>query len=83
LLKYYHIAKTLIDNFECFEMYYIPRERNTKVDLISKQASTKKVRHLKTIIQETLQALTIDTEDAMAEEEEEPEWMTPYRNFLI
>ena len=26
LLKYYHIAKTLIENFECFKIYYIPRE---------------------------------------------------------
>ncbi|KAG4953907.1 hypothetical protein JHK87_039501 [Glycine soja] len=54
LLKYYHIAKTLTDNFECFEMYYIPRESNTRADLLSKLASTKKVEHLKTLIQETL-----------------------------
>ena len=71
LLKYYHIAKTLIDNFECFKMYYIPRENNTRVDLLSKLASTEKVRHLKTIIQETLQTPTIDTKEVMAGEEEE------------
>ena len=47
---YYHIGKTLIDNFECFEMYLIPRESNTRADLLSKLASTKKVGHLKTII---------------------------------
>jgi len=50
LLKYYHIAKSLIDNFECFKMYCIPKESNTRVDLLSKLASTKKVGHLKTII---------------------------------
>ena len=50
LLKYYHIAKSLIENFECFEMYYIPRESNTRADLLSKVASSKKARHLKTII---------------------------------
>ena len=50
LLKYYHIAKSLIENFECFEMYYIPRESNTRADLLSKVASNKKARHLKTII---------------------------------
>ena len=48
LPKYYHIVKTLIDNFECFKMYYIPRGSNTKADLFSKLANTKKVRHLKT-----------------------------------
>ena len=78
LLKYYHIAKPLIDNFQCFEMYYIPRESNTRVDLLSKLASTKKVRHLKTIIQEMLQTPTIDAEEIMTREEEEPNWMTPY-----
>ena len=76
LLKYYHIAKTLIDNFECFKMYYIPRESNTRVDLLSKLASTKKIEHLKTIIQMTFQTPTIDTEEVIAEEED-------YRNFLI
>ena len=50
LLKYYHIAKTLINNFKCFKMYYIPRESNTRVILLSKLASTKKVGHLKNII---------------------------------
>ena len=55
LIKYYHIAKSLIDNFECFEMYYIPWESNTQANLLSKLTITKKVRHLKTIIQEMLQ----------------------------
>ena len=74
----YHIVKTLIDDFE---MYHIPRESNTRADLLSKVASTKKVGHLKTIIQVTLQALTIDTKEVMAGEKEEPDWMTSYKNF--
>jgi len=82
-LKYYHIAKTLIENFECFEMHYIPRESNTRADLLSKLASTKKTKHLKTIIQETLQIPTIGIKETMAGEEEEPNWITPYKNLLI
>ena len=31
-------------------MYYIPRENNTRVDLLSKLANTKKIGHLKTMI---------------------------------
>jgi len=54
LLKYYHIAKSLIDNFKCFKMYYIPKESNTIVDLLSKLARTKKTWHLKTIIHKML-----------------------------
>ena len=64
-------------------MYYILRESNTRADLLSKLASTKKVRHLKTIIQETLQTSTIDVEEIMAGEEEKPNWMTLFKNFLI
>jgi len=83
LPRYYHTAKTLIDDFDFFKMYHIPRESNTKENLLSKLASTKNIGNLKTIIQETLQALTIDTKEVMAGEEEEPDWMTPYKNFLI
>ena len=50
LLKCYHITKSFIDNFKCFEMYYILRLSNTRADLLSKLASIKKVGHLKTII---------------------------------
>jgi len=60
-----------------------PKESNTRVELLSKLANTKKVEHLKTIIQETLQTPNIDAKDVMAGEEEEPNWMTPYKNFLI
>ena len=46
-------------------MYYIPRESNTKANLLSKLASTKKTGNLKTVIQETLQTTTIETKDVM------------------
>ena len=64
-------------------MYYIPRETNTRANLLSKLANTKKVERLKTIIQETLQTPTIDAEKIMVGEEEEPNWMTLNKNFLI
>ena len=62
-------------------MYCIPRQSNTRADLLSKLVSTKKVRHLNIIIQETLQTPTIDTKEVMAGEEEEPDWMTPLQEF--
>jgi len=46
LLRYYHVVKTLVDNFNCFEMYHIPRESNIGTYLLSKLPSTKKIRHL-------------------------------------
>jgi len=50
LLKYYHVVKALIDECDCFEMHHIPREDNTREDLFSNLASSKKTGHLKTII---------------------------------
>ena len=67
LLRYYNVVKNLVDDFDCFEMYHIPRENNTRAYLLSKVA-TKKTGHLKTIIQETLQAPTIDTKEVMVGE---------------
>ena len=64
-------------------MYYIPRESNIQADLLFKLASTKKVGHLKTIIQETLQTVTTDAKEIMTKEKEKPNRMTPYKNFLI
>ena len=53
-------------------MYYIPRESNTRADLLFKLVNNKKVKHLKTIIQETLQTPTIDVKEIMDREEIEP-----------
>ena len=53
-------------------MYYTPRESNTRANLLSKLARSKKIGHLKTIIQEMFQTPTIDTGEVMDGEEEEP-----------
>ena len=59
------------------------KESSIREDLLSKLASTKKAEHLKTIIHEILQTPIIDAKEIMVREEEEPNWMTPYKNFLI
>ena len=71
LLRYYHALKTLVNDFDCFEMYHIPMESNTMAYLLSKLASTKKTGHLKTIIQDALQAPTRETKEVMVEKVEE------------
>lgn len=65
MLKYYQVRKILVDDFNCFEMYHIPRESNTSVDFLSKLASTKKIGHPKNIIQETLQSPMTNTKEVM------------------
>ncbi|KAH1053762.1 hypothetical protein GYH30_022821 [Glycine max] len=57
-------------------MYHIPKESNTRADLFSKLANTKKIEHLKTIIQDMIQTPTINTEEVMAGEEEANYYVT-------
>lgn len=65
LLKYYQKVEALTDDFNSFKVHHIPRENNTRADLLSKLVSTRKPSHLKTIIQETLQNPTIDGNEVM------------------
>ncbi|KAH1076877.1 hypothetical protein GYH30_052407 [Glycine max] len=58
-----------IEDIVFHKMYHIRGENITRADLLSKLASTKKAGHLKTIIQETLQAPTIDTKETNGQAE--------------
>lgn len=59
-----------------------PREQNTRVDLLSKLASTKRAGIYKTVIQETLVESSIQLEEVMANEEIDREWMIEIWNYL-
>lgn len=77
LLKYYQKVKALADDFASFEVHHIPRENNTRADLLSKLASTRKPSQLKTIIQERLLRPTINNDEVMHGTQGDPNWMTP------
>lgn len=57
-------------DFNSNKVHYISWEDNVKADLLSKLASSKKLSHLKMIIQETLHDPTIEGDEVMLGDEE-------------
>lgn len=54
LVKYYHRASALSREFEVIRIHHIPREQNTRADLLSKLSSGKEKGQLTTIIRQVL-----------------------------
>ncbi|WJX52573.1 hypothetical protein P8452_38672 [Trifolium repens] len=72
LTKYLEKVKALKEQFNTFELIYVPREQNSRADLLSKLASTKKPGNNRTVIQETIpKPSTESTEVIMVIEEED------------
>lgn len=54
LTRYLCLVESFLKDFDGFIVQHIPREENTRVDLLSKLASTKRAGVYKTVNQETL-----------------------------
>lgn len=82
LSKYLARVRKLVSDFQFFEAIYVPRESNSRADLLAKLASTKKPGNNRTVIQEVISAPSTE-ENAVFELNQEPEgWMTPLLKFL-
>lgn len=82
LSKYLARVRKLASDFQFFEAIYVPRESNSRADLLAKLASTKKPGNNRTVIQEVISAPSTE-ENAVFELNQEPEgWMTPLLKFL-
>jgi len=62
LQKYHQLASSLISDFKDFVMTHIPREQNNRADVISKLASKRKPGQHRTLIQETLNSPSWDSD---------------------
>lgn len=83
LTRYLCKVNSLIAEFEKFEVGHITREKNSRADLLSKLASTKKPGGHKIVIQETLLKPSIEEEKmVMVIEEANQEWMAPIWKYL-
>jgi ribonuclease HI len=81
LMKYLERVNKLKDQFNTFELIFVPREQNSRADLLSKLASTKKLGNNRTVIQEVIsKPSTEDTEIVMIVEEED--WRGPITKYL-
>ncbi|RDY08210.1 hypothetical protein CR513_07576, partial [Mucuna pruriens] len=57
MFRYCHNVIRMLQNFEAHELKHIPRDENTKVDLLAKLASTKKPWQHHIVIQKTIKSL--------------------------
>ncbi|XP_050877934.1 uncharacterized protein LOC127081757 [Lathyrus oleraceus] len=85
LLEYLSLVKEKLDRFEKWEVQHIPREHNTRADVLSKLASTRKKGGNKSVIQEILPRPSIDKLPPPLEVNAIGDarcWMTPIYNYL-
>jgi ribonuclease HI len=81
LMKYLGKVNKLRDQFNTFEQIFVPREQNSRADLLSKLASTKKPGNNRTVIQEVISRPSTEVaEVAMVVEEED--WRGPITQYL-
>ncbi|XP_020206975.1 uncharacterized protein LOC109792009 [Cajanus cajan] len=84
LAKYLEKVKLLSENFREFTLNHVPQEKNSRADLLSKLASTKKPGATRSVIQETLSQPSINTpqESVLFIQEELDSWMGLYIAYL-
>uniref|UniRef100_A0A151UDK5 Retrovirus-related Pol polyprotein from transposon 17.6 n=1 Tax=Cajanus cajan TaxID=3821 RepID=A0A151UDK5_CAJCA len=75
-------SKLMISSFDEFTIHHVPREQNTRADLLSKLASTKRPGQHRTIIQETLHSPSLDDKVVNTSNSEDQGWMTGIWNYL-
>ncbi|XP_057452673.1 uncharacterized protein LOC130744516 [Lotus japonicus] len=66
LAKYLTKAQNLMKQVEKVQINHVPREENTRADILSKLASTKKPGNNKSVIQEVLNSPSVENEEVMA-----------------
>nr|KYP70484.1 Transposon Ty3-I Gag-Pol polyprotein [Cajanus cajan] len=76
------MASHQISSFDEFTIQHVPQDQNTRDDLLSKLASTKRPRQHQTIIQETLHSPSLDDKVVNSSNSEEQGWMTGIWNYL-
>nr|KYP66333.1 Retrovirus-related Pol polyprotein from transposon 17.6 [Cajanus cajan] len=84
LAKYLEKVKLLSENFREFILNHVPRDQNSRADLLSKLASTKKPGATRSVIQETLTQPSINETQGsiLFVQEELDSWMGSYIAYL-
>ncbi|XP_020232081.1 uncharacterized protein LOC109812505 [Cajanus cajan] len=82
LQRHFHMASQQISSFDEFTIQHVPREQNTRADLLSKLASTKSPGQHRTIIQESLHSPNLDDKVITASDSEDQGWMTGIWSYL-
>jgi len=84
LLKYHHKVQTLLQTFLSARIEHIRREHNSRADLLSKLASTKKRSHHRSVAQQLVERPSVDKEKTVScVEETKGAWFEPIRQYLL
>jgi len=82
MAQYYHIVTDVISYFEDFKIEHVPRANNARADLLSKLASTKKKAKYRSLLQQTLEAPSIECEPQCMQITTRGTWMDPFIRYL-
>jgi hypothetical protein len=82
-MKYMAKVKYLISKFDFFELTYVPREKNSRADLLSKLASNKKADNNKTVIQETIATPSTELDAHAVAANEMEDWRISLMEFIL
>nr|KYP43933.1 Transposon Ty3-I Gag-Pol polyprotein [Cajanus cajan] len=83
LLLYFHAFHRLKSKFDDVCVEHIPRELNTRVDQLARLASSKKISHLRNMIQQELQKPSITQEECLHVQQGMTNWMTGIIEYLL
>lgn len=85
LAAYLSRVREILDRFDYYAIFYIPREHNQKADSLGKLASTGEAQQLGLVPVETLPSPSIDQSEvshAFEATTSRESWMTPYRKYI-
>nr|KYP69397.1 Retrovirus-related Pol polyprotein from transposon 17.6 [Cajanus cajan] len=84
LARYLEKVREISASFSTFSLSHVPRDQNSRADLLSKLASTKKSGSNRSVIQETLKqpSIHMDEFDVLFLQEEHQSWMGPVIAYL-
>lgn len=80
--RYLVNVKLLMSRFVRVDIEHVPREQNTRADVLAKVASTRRPGNNKSIVQETLAGPNVDTIPIMVIDDLPDSWMDPILKVL-
>ncbi|GAU31520.1 hypothetical protein TSUD_332960 [Trifolium subterraneum] len=81
LIRYLEKVRGLAEQFDNFELIHVPRDQNSRADLLSKLASTKKPGNNRTVIQETISKPNTEMAEVTLMVEQS-DWRLPIIQYL-
>ncbi|XP_020202767.1 uncharacterized protein LOC109788450 [Cajanus cajan] len=83
LLLYFHAFHKLKRKFDDVSVEHIPRELNTRADQLARLASSKKISHLRSMIQQELHKPSITREECLHVQQGVTNWMTCIIEYIL